>query len=60
MFQVKIVQLNCFKLSIDREIELKLFIKEHNPDILSIQEIKLNDEKARIMLKTTGYSVYIK
>ena len=34
MFQVKIVQWNCFKLSIDREIELKLFNKEHNPYIV--------------------------
>ncbi len=60
MFQVKIVQWNCFKLSNEREMELKLFLKECSPDILSIQEIKLTDEKARILLNQKGYTAHIR
>ncbi len=43
---LRIIQWNCFSLTIARIEELRLFLNEAQPDIMSIQETKLNDEKA--------------
>ena len=43
---LRIIQWNFFSLTIARVEELRLFLNEAQPDIMSIQETKLNDEKA--------------
>jgi exonuclease III len=57
---IRIIQWNCFSLTIARIEELRLFLKEAQPDIMSIQETKLNDEKANLRLRFSGYIVYHK
>jgi exonuclease III len=44
MFQIKVAQWNCFKLTTVRIIELKNFLNIIKPDIISIQELKLGEE----------------
>lgn len=57
---IRIIQWNCFSLTIARIEELRLFINETQPDIMSIQETKLNDEKANYRLRFSGYTMYHK
>ena len=58
--ELKIVQWNCFKMTADRLVELKLFLEEFDPDIVSIQELKLNQEQANLYLSFDGYTVRYK
>jgi len=58
--ELKIVQWNCFKMTADRLVELKLFLEEFDPDIVSIQELKLNQEQAHLYLSFDGYTVHYK
>ena len=55
-----IVQWNCFKMTQARIFELKLFLEEFQPDIMSIQEVKLNQEQANLFLRFDGYNVHYK
>ena len=55
-----ICQWNCFKLTPDRIIELNLFLQEFQPDIMSIQEVKLTQEQVNIFIKFQGYTVHYK
>ncbi len=41
----RIIQWNCFSLTNARVEELRLFLNEAQPDIMSLQETKLNDER---------------
>ena len=43
-----------------RIFELKLFLEEFQPDIMSIQEVKLNQEQANLFLRFDGYNVHYK
>ena len=43
-----------------RIFELKLFLEEFQPDIMSIQEVKLNQEQSNLSLRFEGYSVHYK
>ena len=48
---------NCF--SVLNKIEsIKMFLNEFKPDILSLNEIKLNDQEANYYLRFKGYSTY--
>ena len=58
LHELKIVQWNCFKLTQARIFELGEFLKEFQPDIISIQEIKMNQEQANLFLRLDGYSVH--
>ena len=56
--QLKIFYLNSFKMSQLRLVELKLFLDKFKPDILAIQEIKLNQEQANLYLRFDEYLVH--
>ena len=60
MFQIKIAQWNCFKLTTARIVELKNFLNIIKPDIISIQELKLSEERANLHLRVSGYITYVK
>ena len=47
-------------MTADRLIDLKLFLEEFDPDIISIQELKLNQEQANLYLSFDGYTVHYK
>ena len=51
--KLKIVQWNCFKLTDSRLIEFEMFLKIFDPDIISIQEIKLNTNLANLYTRVT-------
>jgi hypothetical protein len=55
-----IIQWNCFKLTDSRIIELRLFLEEFKPDVMSIQEIKMNQEQANLKIRFDGYSTLYK
>ena len=57
---LKIVHWNCFKLDKIKLNELKLFLNEFEPDLISLQEVKLNQEQANLFLRFDSYSVYYK
>lgn len=59
-FQLKVVHWNCFKLTQLRQFELENFLNNFKPDIISLQEIKINEEKARMYLNFPGYNTFIK
>ena len=58
--RLKIVHWNCFKLTRPRLGLLKLFVHVNKPDIVSINELKVRDEVANIMLRFKNYSTYHK
>jgi exonuclease III len=53
---IRIIQWNCFKLTVPRVEELRLFLKTQ-PEIMSIQETKLTDENANLRLRFSGYTM---
>lgn len=55
-----VVQWNCFKLTKSRIVELRLFLEEFKPDIMSIQEVKMNEEEANLSLRFESYSAFYK
>ena len=59
-FNFKIIHWNCFKLSEARIFEFKLFLKKFSPDIVSIQEVKLNKEDGNLKLRFESYYTYHK
>ena len=58
--ELKLVQWNCFKLDIVKLAELRIFIDEHRPDVISLQEVKLNQEEANLFLRFDSYTVHYK
>ena len=60
MSKLKVAHWNCFKLTQSRHFEFENFLNIFKPDIISIQELKLNEEEARMLLRFDGYSAYIK
>ena len=60
MHQLRAVHWNCFKLTQQRQFELKHFLNIIKPDIVSLQEIKLSEEEANLCLNFPEYSAYIK
>ena len=59
-FELKIVQWNCFKMTQARLFEFKLFLEQIQPDIVSIQEVKMNREQANLFSRFDSYKVYYK
>jgi exonuclease III len=57
-FGLRLVHWNCFKLTEMRLIELQTFLIENNPDIISINETKLSEEKANLSLRFDHYIPY--
>ncbi len=58
--QLRVVHWNCCKLNQLRHFELENFINTFNPDIISLQEIKLSEENARLLLNFHGYTLHVK
>ena len=44
----------------DRLIETELFLKEFQPDIMAIQELKFNRERANLGFRFRDYNAYYK
>ena len=59
-FGLKILQWNCRHLNSVKLVELKNFIEEFSPDLISLQEVKLNQEQANLFLRFHSHSVYYK
>ena len=57
--KLKIVHWNCFKLTDSRLIEFEMFLKIFDPDIISIQEIKLNTNLANFKVRFNNYSTHL-
>ena len=58
--ELKIVHWNCFKMTQTRLFEFELFLREIQPDIVSIQEVKMNREQANLFLGFDGFITYYK
>jgi len=54
MQSLRIIHWNCFKLTNVRSEELRLFLQEAKPDIMSVQETKLNNECANLRMRYKG------
>ena len=57
---LKIVHWNCYHLDAIKLVELKLFINKFEPDLISLQEVKLNQEQANLFLRLDSYTLYYK
>ena len=57
---IKIIQWNCFKMTQTRLAEFKIFLNSFKPDLVSIQEIKMNQEEGNIFLRFDGYVTYFR
>ena len=51
IFELKIIHWNCFKMTKTRLYEFKLFLEHFQPDIVSVQEIKMNQEQSNLFLR---------
>ena len=60
MSKLKIAHCNCFKLTQARLFELEHFLNIFKPDIISLQEIKLELEVANLKLRFEGYVTHVK
>ena len=58
--RVKIVHWNCFRYDSSKQVELERFIDKFKPDIISLQEVKFNQEQANLFLRFDSYIVYYK
>ena len=58
--ELKIIHWNCHNLTVSRCFELRDFLKKHEPDIVSLQEIKLKLEDANYLIRFDGFSTYLK
>ena len=58
--ELKIVHWNCIKMTQTRLFEFELFLRETQPDIVSIQEVKMNREQANIFLRFDGFITHYK
>ncbi len=55
IFELKIIHWNCFKMTKTRLYEFKLFLELFQPDIISVQEIKMDQEQSNLFLRFDGY-----
>lgn len=58
--KLDIYHLNCFKLTDIRREELKLFLEEQKPDVVSLNKIKLNENEANYFLRFENYVPFYK
>ena len=57
---LKVCHWNCFALNQSKKVELELFLKNLNPDIVCLNEMKLNQEVANLFLRFNLYTTYYK
>ena len=57
---LKVIHWNCFKMTQNRCKELEQFINGNQPDIISLNEVKMNKEEANQFLNINNYSTYYK
>ena len=57
---LKIVHWNCYQLDAIKLTELRLFIDAFKPDLISLQEVKLNREQANLFLRFDAFTLYYK
>lgn len=53
--KLDVYHLNCFKLTAVRREELRLFLNQHKPDVVSLNEIKLNEFEVNYYLNFENY-----
>lgn len=54
----RVIHWNAFKLTNARVAELKLFLHSNQPDVVAIQECKLNEEEASLYLQFQDYKLH--
>ena len=57
---LNIIHWNCFKMTPNRSLELNSFIIKNQPDILSINELKLDQNSANYYLNFNNYTTIYK
>ena len=57
---MKVVQWNCNKMTVNRCEELNLLIKEIDPDIICLNEVKLDQHRANYQLSFENYETIYK
>ena len=57
---MKVVQWNCNKMTVSRCEELNLLIKEIDPDIICLNEVKLDQHRANYQLSFENYETIYK
>jgi len=55
MNKIKIIHWNCFKLNQNKCKELENFLDKNSPDIMCLNEVKLDENKANFFLNFTNY-----
>ena len=53
--KIKIIHWNCFKLNQNKCKEIEHFLNENSPDILCLNEVKLDQNKANYFLNFVNY-----
>ncbi len=57
---LKIFHWNCFCLTRAKVIELRDYVNKFSPDIVSLNELKMSEETANLMMRFDGYASYFK
>ena len=55
MNKIKIIHWNCFKLNQNKCKELENFLDKNSPDIMCLNEVKLDENKANFFLNFINY-----
>ena len=58
--KLNIIHWNCFKMTPNRSAELDSFIKQNKPDIISLNEVKLEEYSANYYLNFENYKTIYK
>jgi exonuclease III/phage gp16-like protein len=58
--KIKIIHWNCFKLNQNKCKEIEYFLIDNSPDILCLNEVKLDENRANCFLKFTNYTTIYK
>ena len=58
--KIKIIHWNCFKLTQNKCKEIEKFLIDNSPDILCLNEVKLDEYKANYFLKFPNYTTIYK
>ena len=58
--KLNIIHWNCFKMTPNRSAELDSFIRQNKPDIISLNEVKLEEHSANYYLNFENYKTIYK
>ena len=58
--KIKIIHWNCFKLNQNKCKEIEYFLIDNSPDILCLNEVKLDENRANYFLKFINYTTIYK